>query len=86
MAAKAARKPKLGDSGDALRALLAALGTVLVPLEPLMARSWGLLGVSWGLLGHSWQRKRDFHANLEKQCKTAVRFGLRGPKLAPSWR
>ena len=85
MAAKAARKPTLGGSGDALGALLAALGTVLVLLGPLMARSWGLLGVSWGLLGRSWQRKFDFHANLEKHCKNAVRFGLRGPELDPSW-
>ena len=36
MAAKAARKPKLGGSGDALGALLAALGSVLVPLGPLL--------------------------------------------------
>ena len=85
MAAKAARKPKLGDSGDALGALLAALGAVLVPLGPLLARSWGLLSISWGLLGRSWQRKRDFHANLEKHCKNAIRFGLRGPELDPSW-
>ena len=85
MAAKAARKPKLGGSGDALGALLAALGTVLVLLGPLMARSGGLLGVSWGLWGCSGQRKLDFHANLEKHCKNAVRFGLRGPELDPSW-
>ena len=85
MAAKAARKPTLGGSGDALGALLAALGTVLVPLGPLLARSWGLLGVSWGFLGRSWQRKLDFHANLEKHCKNAVRFRPRGSKLASSW-
>ena len=85
MAAKAARKPTLGGSGDALGALLAALGTVLVLLGPLLARSWGLLGVSWGLWGCSGQRKLDFHANLEKHRKNAVRFGLRGPKLASSW-
>ena len=75
----------LGASWAGLGGSWAALGPILGRSWPLLARSWGLLGVSWGLLGCSWQRKLDFHANLEKHCKNAVRLGLRGPKLAPSW-
>ena len=78
MPAKSAPEPLLG-------AILAALGPLLGRSWPLLARSWGLLGLSWGLLGRSWQRELNFHEDLEKHCKNAIRFGLPGPKLAPSW-
>ena len=43
LAAKAARKPNLGGSWDALGALWRLLGS-----------SWSLVGRSWGRLGRSW--------------------------------
>ena len=54
LAARAVRKPCLGDSGGALGALLAARGAVLKPLGPRLGRPgpwfWDLPGADLDVL------------------------------------